>query len=102
MNRETILKTATQYVTKDRASDHGNMEDNFRLIGEYWSLHLGCEVTACDVGAMMSLLKIARMKGNQAHMDNYVDGAGYLACAGEIANRVVLDSQREDAINELE
>lgn len=91
MYRRDILETATQYVTKDRAADHGNMEDNFRLIAEYWSLHLDCDVAADDVGVMMALLKVARMKGNPAHMDNYIDGCGYLACAGEIAHRMYGD-----------
>jgi len=38
------------------------------------------------VGIMMALLKIARLKGNPYHQDNYVDGAGYLACAGELVD----------------
>jgi hypothetical protein len=91
MYRRDILETATQYVTKDRAADHGDMEDNFRLIAEYWSLHLDCDVAADDVGVMMALLKVARMKGNPAHGDNYIDGCGYLACAGEIADRMYGD-----------
>lgn len=91
MYRRDILETATQYVTKDRAADHGNMEDNFKLIAEYWSLHLDCDVAADDVGVMMALLKVARMKGNPTHMDNYIDGCGYLACAGEIAHRMYGD-----------
>jgi hypothetical protein len=33
---------------------------------------------------MMTLFKIARIKGNPTHVDSYVDAAGYLAIAGEI------------------
>jgi len=91
MYRRDILETAAQYVTKDRAAVHGDMEDNFKLTAEYWSLHLGYDVTSDDVGVMMALLKIARMKGNPAHMDNYIDGCGYLSCAGEIADRMYGD-----------
>ena len=72
-----------KYVTKDRAADHGAMEDNFRTIARYWSIHLGMDITPGDVGVMMSLLKIARIKSNVSHEDNYVDGCGYLACAAE-------------------
>jgi hypothetical protein len=86
MKRAEVLDTAKEYVTKDRAADHGNMEDNFTTIAKYWSNHLGHDVTPIDVGIMMTLLKIARLKGNPYHQDNYVDGAGYLACAGELVD----------------
>ena len=83
MKRAKVLETAKKYVTKDRAADHGKMEDNFRTIARYWSLHLGVYITPGDVGVMMSLLKIARIKSNVKHEDNYIDGCGYLACAAE-------------------
>ena len=56
MKRAEVLDTAKEYVTKDRAADHGDMEDNFSTIARYWSEHLGHEVTSVDVGIMMSLL----------------------------------------------
>lgn len=85
MKRAEILETAIGYVTQDRAADHGDMEDNFATIASYWSIHLGHPVSPTDVGVMMSLLKVARIKSNDRHLDNYVDGSGYLACAGELA-----------------
>jgi len=89
MNREEILKTASQYVTKDRATTHGDAEDNFDNIADLWSWWLhGREIYAIngfDVAVMMTLFKIARIKANPSHVDSYVDGAGYLAIAGEIA-----------------
>ena len=84
MKRKDILDTAKGYVTKDRASDHGDMENNFRTIAMYWSVHLGVPVSATDVSVMMTLLKVARIKSNPKHIDNWVDGAGYLACGGEL------------------
>ena len=84
MKRKDILDTAKGYVTKDRASDHGDMENNFRTIAMYWSVHLGVPVSATDVSVMMTLLKLARIKSNPKHVDNWVDGAGYLACGGEL------------------
>lgn len=83
--RADILDTAKTYVTKDRASDHGDMENNFLTIARYWSVHLDHEVTATDVAVMMNLLKIARIKSNPNHPDNWIDGAGYMACGGELA-----------------
>ena len=89
MNREEILSTAIQYSTKDRAATHGNAEDNFDNVADLWSWWLhGREIYAIngfDVGIMMALFKIARIKGNIGYLDNYVDGAAYLALAGEIA-----------------
>jgi hypothetical protein len=38
---------------------------------------------------MMALLKIGRIASGQAKADNYIDLAGYAACAGEIALRRV-------------
>jgi hypothetical protein len=85
MQRCKILDTAKEYVTKDRAADHGNMEDNFSTIGKYWSIHLGINVSAVDVSVMMNLLKVARIKSNPKHMDNWIDGCGYLSCGGELS-----------------
>ena len=84
-SRSEILNTARGYVTRDRAATHGNAERNFGLIAGYWSAHLDAEVTAADVAVMMTLLKLARIKSNAANADNWIDGAGYLACGGEIA-----------------
>ena len=85
MNRAEILDTAKTYVTKDRAQTHGDAERNFSLIATYWAAHLDCAVTATDVAVMMTLFKLARAKGNPGNSENWVDGAGYLACGGEIA-----------------
>ena len=89
MDRSQILDTAKQYVIKDRADTHGDAESNFSLIGLYWSAHLDTKVAAVDVAAMMTLFKLARLKGNPANPENWVDGCGYLACGGEIATEQV-------------
>ena len=83
--RSEILDTAKQYVTKDRANDHGDMESNLTTIAEYWSLHLETNVMPSDVAVMMTLLKMARIKLNPKHSDNWVDGCGYLSLGGELA-----------------
>ena len=87
MTRAEILDTAKEYVTKDRAATHGEAEDNFRRIAALWNAYLEPEapITAADVAVMMTLLKIARISSNETNADNWIDGAGYLACGGEIA-----------------
>jgi len=89
MKRDEILDTAKKYVTKDRAAEHGDMEDNFQRIAIYWNAHLGLVdfIKTEDVAAMMALLKIARIHSNPTHMDNWVDACGYLACGGEVASK---------------
>jgi len=85
--RGDILDTAKQYVDTDRANEHGDMEDNFNMIADYWNIHLGLIefIKAEDVGVMMALLKIARTHSNSANPDNYIDAAGYMACSAELA-----------------
>ena len=83
MTRKECLDAAATCVLQDRQSQYGGMEDNFRIIAGMWSLYLGQPVQAHDVAAMMALLKIARAKSNPGHEDNWVDLAGYAACAAE-------------------
>ena len=85
MNRAEILDTAKGYVTKDRDAVHGSAQRNFGTIGALWSAYLEHPVSTADVAVMMTLMKCARIKANPAHVDSWVDGAGYLACGGEIA-----------------
>ena len=86
MNRADILATASEYVTKDRAATHGDAEDNFRRIADLWNAYLGVDdITSIDVAVMLALLKVARIRSNQTHVDNWIDIAGYAACGGEIA-----------------
>ena len=85
MTRTEILNKAERIVSRDRNATHGEPEDSFRRIAAYWSTYLNRDLTAVDVGIMMTLMKIARAEWNPKHDDNWVDAAGYMACAGEIA-----------------
>ena len=93
MNRADILNTARDCVTRDRAATHGEAEDNFAWIASHWNwwlqdkLEPGASITPYDVAQMMVGFKQARAKGNPAHGDNFTDGCGYFALAGEIALR---------------
>lgn len=88
MNRTDILKKANEAICGDREQDYGNPESNFSLIANLWSAYLCTDISAVDVAMMMSLLKVARVKSGRMHEDNFVDGAGYFACAGEIAGNI--------------
>lgn len=82
--REQILTEANKIVNGTRNEAYGKPEDNFNLIADFWSDYLNIEVTAHDVAIMMILLKVARAKTGKGSIDNYVDIAGYSACAGEV------------------
>ena len=88
MTRDEILEAAQQAVTQDRAGTYGSPEDNFALIGRLWSEYIRARhkvdvvVTGHDVAMMQIQLKIARVATGLHHDDNYVDIAGYAACAG--------------------
>ena len=91
MKRSEILEAARCCVCGEREQDYGTPENNFRTIGLFWSIYLGAAhpefnlpITAKDVGAMMALLKVARIATGSS-LDSFVDLAGYAACAGEIA-----------------
>tara|TARA_R110000787_G_scaffold113247_1_gene222390 strand:- start:204 stop:512 length:309 start_codon:yes stop_codon:yes gene_type:complete len=88
ITRSEILDTAKKYVTKDRAATHGDMEDNFEMIAKFWGNYLGVTIYSADVSAMMTLLKIARIKSNPTHLDNFIDACGYMACGGEIMSKI--------------
>jgi hypothetical protein len=86
MKRADILATASEYVSIDRAATHGDAEDNFRRIADLWNAYLGVNtISAVDVAVMLALLKVARIRSNPKHADNWIDIAGYAACGGEIA-----------------
>ncbi len=85
MTRKDCLMAAIDAVCNDRQHTYGKPEDNFKLIADLWSTYTGAKIGPQDVAVMMILLKTARAK-NSNHDDNFVDIAGYAACAAEIGN----------------
>lgn len=87
MIRGEILDKAKAIVTKDRETAYGSPENNFQRIAELWTAYFdgGFEFSDEDVAIMMALLKIARIATGNTKEDNYIDLAGYAACAAELA-----------------
>ena len=85
--RTEILVEANKCVCQDRNAQYGEPEDNFGIIARLWTEYLGREITSHDVGMMMTLFKIGRIKSGGKKDDNYIDACGYLACAAEIASK---------------
>lgn len=89
MNREDFLAKAKKCICGERDIDHGKPEDTFGMIGRFWGDYLGVPVTAHDVAIMMVLFKAARVKCGNYVEDNYIDMAGYAACAGEAQSHMI-------------
>lgn len=93
MTRAEILDEAKKTVVQDRQDDYGNPEDSFAMIADFWTTYLkgkgklSAGIDSLDVSMMMELLKIARETTGHK-MDNFVDMAGYAACAGEITSKL--------------
>ena len=85
-NREQILETAISLTMGDRNDQNGDPLDNHQRIATIWSVLLGIPVEPYQVALCMAGLKLARLAHNPLE-DSFVDGAAYLAIAGEIVNR---------------
>ena len=86
MNRAEILDNAKELIYGQRQEDYGSPQDNFKRIADMWSVILEKEVTEAQVALCMASLKMARLVNTPNHLDSYVDAAGYIALAGELAN----------------
>jgi len=86
LNRKDILEAATSLTTNDRNLQHGEPYINHDNIARIWSVILGYRVEPFQVALCMAGLKLARLSGNPDNMDSYIDGAAYLAIAGELVN----------------
>lgn len=91
MKATSILARAADIVGGDRRTQHGDARELHALVARLWNVYLcaranrGHMIEPSDVAAMMALLKIARTATGAHNEDNYVDGAGYIAIAGELA-----------------
>jgi hypothetical protein len=90
MKAHEIASKASHLVGGDREKTHGSKLDNHTKIADVWNGILACAgkrvtLSAHDVCNLMEGLKIARRYSGSFNIDDYIDGAGYAACAGEIA-----------------
>ena len=83
----SILAKAADLVDGDRDKQHGNRHECHAAIAALWSAFLAVNIEAEDVALMMALLKIARTQHGEPDPDNYIDGVGYIALAGELAGK---------------
>lgn len=87
MNRSEILAKADELINGERQQHYGPPQENFARIAAGWAVILGTSVTPEQVALCMAWLKIARLT-NGPHDDSYIDGAAYLALAGELSREL--------------
>jgi len=92
MKSEEIAKRAASLVGGDRKASHGNKLINHTNIAILWNALLTIigdrPLNPHDVCNLMELLKVARRYSGKTNDDDYIDGAGYAALAGEIKARI--------------
>ena len=85
MHRSKILKDAEFLINNDREKDYGHPKINHGRIADLWSVVLERKIEPHEVALCMALVKISRLVQTPDHEDSYVDGAVYIAIAGELA-----------------
>lgn len=85
VTRKKILDEAIRLTHGDRDKNYGTPLVNHQRIAAIWSVILGKEITPSQVALCMAGVKIARLVETPDHLDSFIDGAAYLAIAGEIA-----------------
>lgn len=87
--RESILQKAIDLTTGDRNATYGdpllNLTTCANLVNAYLEglSNSRYALDAAHMAVIMALSKISRISVSEEHMDNYVDGAAYLAIAAE-------------------
>lgn len=101
MNREEILKEALRLTCGDRAAAYGPPSVQMQCFGDLVDTYLTSSAAidhnhAHQMSIIMVLNKISRIAcapKDVVVMDNYVDGAAYMAIAGEC---VVREAPKEE------
>ena len=90
ITKSALLDRAKNAVA-DRGLNYGKPEDNFARIALRWKAHIknrfdvDVDLDATSVSIMCADLKLARLENTPAHLDSWVDLAGYAACGANIA-----------------
>ena len=92
MQASEMLTQAAALVDGSRKATYGDPADNFARCAALWNAYLAIRrepaapLTPEDVCHLHALAKVARTQGPIAHPDNWIDGAAYIALAGEVSN----------------
>jgi hypothetical protein len=84
MKHGEILQSATD-LYKDRGLSYGHPSDNMARAARLISAYLEMPVEDYQVPVILALVKIARTIEDAQKIDSWIDGASYLAIAGQLA-----------------
>lgn len=93
-NRGAVLQEAHQVINGERQQQYGSPENSHAVIAEMWNGYLAArkkagkqeDLDATDVAHMMVQFKLARQLNGAGKRDNYIDAAGYIAIAADMAD----------------
>lgn len=87
--RQQFLRDVDAAINGSREVSHGTPENTFERIALLWtallSERLNANIKATDVALMMACMKIARLQGNPAHVDSWLDLAGYATAGYDVS-----------------
>ena len=107
MNKKEILMKAVDLVSNSRQESHGDTFKNHSQIAEFWNIYLDdklkpmASITADEAAMMMGLVKVSRSQAGKHNIDDYVDGAAYMAIAGELKSDYTTDRSLGDIRGEI-
>jgi hypothetical protein len=90
MKKEEILMKAVDLVSNSRQESHGDTFKNHEQIAEFWNTYLDgklkpmSSITPDEAAMMLGLVKVSRSIVGKHNIDDYIDGAAYMAIAGEL------------------
>ena len=91
MKAREICAMAAELVGGERERTHGDTRENGWRMAVMANAYLeirrdpAAKLDAEDAFTLMELFKVARRHSGEFNPDDYIDGAGYAGCAGEVA-----------------
>jgi len=75
--------TEARAIIQDRGLDYGHPSDNMSRTASLWAAYLEMPVEPHQVAMCLALVKVARSM-ETGKVDNYIDGAAYMAISGQL------------------
>lgn len=88
-----ITTKANVLITGDRNIEYGDASANFIRFADLINAQFRTQFSAADAALVVALLKISRMESSPK-LDTYVDAAGYIDIAGELAGVNIVEKKR--------
>jgi hypothetical protein len=85
VNAQEILLAAAEAIGDRAALRDTEAERSMEAAVRAYNALTGHNLTEVDGWVFMGILKLSRSRAGAHHLDDYLDGAAYLALAGEAA-----------------